>query len=442
MTESVDMLIQARFDAVTSKIDDRDWNDVLLRLRDAGPVWEPSTRRITSLRRVPRRVALAAAFATLAAVMTAAAFGWPRTFIDFFASPPAPKNVKNFFGSFNVGAPRGMDPHAIPGQARKIMTARFDANSIHGDNPTLHTLYVAPRKGGGFCELWTKASGGCEPAKAPSTTSESRAAGPLGISWFAVDYPVVIAGAVRGGATKTVEARFADNTHVTLPVTWVSAPINAGFFVYSVPAAHRNRAAALSSVVALGANGKVVGRETFPLTKPLDEEVPQTLPDGTKVSLPRRADAAKARKVISFRATDSSKVYLWVMPRKGGGDCYASNQSSGCRIPGFDAREPAFTGGLAGGSSRILFFGQAKNTVAEVELRYQNGVTERLTPVDGFVLQEITPAHYRRGTRLVAAVALDRNGQSLLTQHFRPREPGVYPCKKPIDRGYGVKTCP
>ena len=67
MTESVDMLIQARFDAVTSKIDDRDWNDVLLRLRDARPVWEPSTRRITSLRRVPRRVALAAAFAKVSA---------------------------------------------------------------------------------------------------------------------------------------------------------------------------------------------------------------------------------------------------------------------------------------------------------------------------------------------------------------------------------------
>lgn len=442
MIETVDLLIQARFDVVANPVDDRDWNDVLTRLGKARPiVCEPPSGR-TYRRWMPRRVALAAGVLALAVAATTVAFGWPQTFVDFLTSPAAPKNVKNFFGSFNVGAPQGMDPHAIPGQARKIMTARFDANSIGGNHPTLHTLYVAPRKGGGFCELWTKASGGCEPARAPSTTAESRAAGPLGVSWFGNDYPLVVVGTVRSGATKSVEARFGDRAIVTLPVTWVSAPIDAGFFAYNVPEKHRSRAGALRSLVALDANGKVIGWQSFPQTKPIDEDVPQTLPDGTKVSLPRRAEAAKARKIISFRATDGSKVYLWVMPRKGGGDCYVASQSLGCRIPRFVAGEPALTGGLAGGSSRILFFGQAKANVATVELRYQDGSSERLVPVDGFVLHEITPAHYRRGTRLVAAVAFDRNGKRLLTERFRPQEPAVYPCKKPVDRGYGVKMCP
>jgi hypothetical protein len=439
MTESVDLLIEARFDAVANSSDDRNWSDVLRRLGSARPVREPFGHR----RRAPRRVAFSAVAVALAAAVTAVAFGWPQTFIDFLSAPSAPAKVKNFFGGFNVGAPKGMNPQAIPGQARKIMTASFDANSVNGNHPTLHTLYVAPRKGGGFCELWTNASGGCESAESPRTTAESRAAGPLGLSWFSAngDYPLVVLGSVRAGQTKTVEARFADRTTVTLPVTWVSNPINAGFFVYSVPPGHRSRAGGVRSVVALDASGEVVGWESFPLTKPINEDVPQTLPDGTKVSLPRAAQAAKARKIISFRATDGSRIYVWVMPRIGGGDCYVSNQSFGCRIPRFVAREPAFSGGLLGGSTRILFFGQAKPNVDAIELRYQNGTRERLTPVDGFVLHEITPAHYRRGTRLVAAVSFG-NGKRLITQRFHPGQPAVYPCKKPVSHGYGVKMCP
>jgi hypothetical protein len=442
MTQALDLLIQARFDAVAPPIDDRDWNDVLLRLGNARPVWFPPVGRNARPRRAPRSVLLAAAVTALAAVATAVAFGWPQTFVDFLTSPKAPPKVKNFFGSFNVGAPPGMNPQAIPGQARKIMTARFDASSIRGDHPKLHTLYVAPRKGGGFCFLWTNADGGCSPAKNPSTKAALRAMGPLRLSWFANDFPLVVDGVVRADATTTIQARFADGTKVTVPVTWVSAPINAGFFVYSVPGAHRNRTDALRSVVALDANGKVVGRQSFPLTKPLDEDVPQTLPDGTKLSLPRRAEAAKAREIISFRSTNRHPIYLWVMPRRGGGNCFFYNRGQGCTAPRFEAQLPAFQGGMSGGSDPILFFGQAKPGVSVVELRYQDGTSERLTPIDGFVLHEITPAHYRRGTRLVAALAFGRSGKRLVTDRYRPNAPGVYPCKKPIDRGYGVKMCP
>jgi hypothetical protein len=443
MTDTLDLLIQARFDAVANSSDDRDWNDVLTRARGKEITAKRSARRTVFLRRVPTRVAVVAAVVALAAVVTAVAFGWPQTLIDFFTSPPAPTNVKNWFGATNVGSPRGMNPQAIPGQTRKIATARFDVYH-HADHPTVHTLYVAPRKGGGFCYEWTNVGGGCLPAKIPATNPAMRAFGPLSLSWASTneEYPLFVDGWVRAGATKTVEARFADGKTATILVTWVSAPISAGFFVYKVPPSHRNRADALRSVVALDANGKVIGRESFPLTKPIDENIPQTLPDGTKVRLPRRADAAKARKLIGFRATDGSYVYLWVMPRTGGGDCYVFNQGGGCRIPRFDTREPALGGGLAGGSSRILFFGQAKPEVTTVELRYQNGQREQLAPIDGFVLREITPAHYKRGTRLVAAVALDRSGKVILTQHFRPQETGVYPCKKPVNLGYGVKACP
>lgn len=419
-----------------------DWGDVIARVHPAESTAKRLVRRTASLRRIPTRVALVAAVLVLAAAVTAVAFGWPQTLIDFFTSPPAPTKIKNSFGADNVTAPPGMNPQAIPGQARKIMTARFDENGGPTNHPSLHTLYVAPRKGGGFCDLWTNADDGCAPAKNPETTAESRAAGPLGLTWSGNDYPLFVDGFVRTGATKTVEARFADGATAPIRVTWVSAPINAGFFVYTVPPAHRSRAKALRSVIALDTNGKVIGRESFPLTKSVYQDVPQTLPDGTKFPLPRGADAAKARKIISFRATDGSKVYLWVMPYTGGGDCFVFNQGGGCRIPGFDKGEPALAANLAPGATRIIFFGQTKPPVATVELRYQNGANERLTPTDGFILHEINPAHYKRGTRLVAAVALNRSGKRITTQRFRPQEIAVYPCRKPIKRGYGVKACP
>src|SRR5438045_2276547 len=241
MTETVDQLIQARFEAVANRSDDRDWSDVLARA---------SVRRPARLRPVPARVGLAAAVVTLAAAVTAVAFGWPQTFIDFLTSPPAPANVKNSFGAENVSVPSGMSPQAIPDQARKITTATFDANHVPPDHPTVHTLYVAPRKGGGFCYLWTDYSGGCAYAQ----------------------------------------------------------------------------------------------------SKPLDEDVMQTLPDGTKYSLPRGWHAAQARKAVSLRSTKGSEIYLWLMPRTGGGVCFLYNRGGGCVPPSSDPGIPPLNGGLNGGA--------------------------------------------------------------------------------------------
>jgi hypothetical protein len=424
MTETVDQLIKARFDAVADRGDDRDWNDVLARAsaRHTGRLWQ-----------VPTRVALATGVALLAAAATAVAFGWPQTFVDFLTSPPAPANVKNFFGAQNVSSPSGMSPESIPGEARKITTATFDADHIHPDHPTVHTLYVAPRKGGGFCYLWTDYSGGCADAKSTR---------PLGVDWLESDYATLVSGWVRSAAVKTVEARYADGTTAPIPVTWISAPISSGFFVYPVPPAHQARADALSSVVALDAQGAVVGRQDFTLTKPLDEDVMQTLPDGTRYALPRGWHAAQARKVVSLRSTKGSEIYLWLMPRTGGGVCFLYNRGEGCTPSRSDPQMPPVNGGLRGGADPVLFFAQTKPDVATVELRYQGGERERLTPVEGFVLSEITPAHYKRGTRLLAVAGLDKSGHVISTEREDPDGLGAYPCRTPKRLGYGVTACP
>ncbi len=434
MSDAIDQLIQERFDAVATPSGDADWGEVLARL-EAIDERVPNRREGGSrVRWARRRIVLAAALIVLAATATAVAFGWPQTFIDFFASPSAPEIVKISFGAQNVAAPVGMSPEAIPGEAREILTANVDG--------TAHTLYVAPTKSGGFCYEWTDASGGCAPAKSRPTSAAMHAIGPLGISWMGTDYPLVLSGWARSGATTTVQARFADGTRATIPVTWVSAPIDAGFLLYPVPTAHRTRANAVTSVVALNRDGQILGRQDFPLTDPLDQLVLQDLPDGTIETLPRRADAAAARKIISFRASNGSDVRLWLMPREGGGVCYAYNQGTGCPPPDATATGPAFAGGFSVGPKRILFFAHAKPEIAAIELRYQDGATERLTPVEGFVLHEVPPAHYKPGRRLLAAVGLDQSEEAIFTQPFQPQQTGVYPCDKPLDRGYGVKTCP
>lgn len=235
-----------------------------------------SLRRSGFWRRVPARVALVAAVVALAAVVTAVAFGWPQRVVDFFSSPPAPTHVKNWFSAVNAKAPPGMNPLAISGETKKITTRRFNAGA-RGARPRLHTLYVAPTKGGGFCFQWTRfpIRGNCGDGKGIPATAPRwlRAYGPLWLKlqgssstyfWQNGSNPYFVFGTVGGGATRKVEARFADGTTATIQPTWVGPPINAGFIAYPVPRSHWDNAHALTSVVALDANGRVIGSRSPP----------------------------------------------------------------------------------------------------------------------------------------------------------------------------------
>jgi hypothetical protein len=398
MTETIDQLIQARFDALANPLDDASWSDVLARAGGVG------RRR----RRAPARAALVAAVVVIAATVTAAALGLPGRVVDFFKAPPAPQSVKAFFGAHHTALPSGVDPMANLGEPRTIMTATFDANHLPPEHPTLHTLYVAPRTDGGFCFLWTTDGGSCADPEDPAKAKLDPAAGSAGLTWLENDYVGVVDGWIRGDA-KTVEVRFADGATAAVPVTWVSAPIGAGFFAYVVPDAHLTRADPLTAFVALDADGKTVYRQTFRLTKALDEDVLQTLPDGTKLSLPRRAQASRAHELFGFRAP-SGRAYLWVMPRTGGGICFiygtGAGGESGCPSRYWLARTPTLSGYARNG----VYFAQVKPDVATVELRFRNGHTERITPIDGFVLQRV-PA------QPVSVVGLSRSGKPIVTQH-------------------------
>ncbi|HEV8463293.1 MAG TPA: hypothetical protein VGQ38_21580 [Gaiellaceae bacterium] len=401
MTETIDNLIRARFDRVANPLDDGDWNDVLGRANASGR------------RGVPTRIALAAAVVLLAAIVTAAAFGWPRTLVDFSTAPPAPERVKAFFGGHDVAVPDGVSPWTKLGQAREIMTASFDAEHLDFDHPTMHRLYVAPREDGGFCYLWTDLGGSCADTENAAKATTNPAARPLGLESLENDYVGFVTGWVRAGV-QTLEARFADGTSVAIPVTWVSAPISAGFFAYVVTGKHLTRADALTSVVALDGTGNTVDKQPFGVTKPLDEDVMQTLPDETRLSLPRRAQASRAHELATFHAANGGHAYLWVMPRTGGGVCFiygtGAGGGGGCPSPYWAASLPPVDSGGTNG----VYFAQVKPEIATVELRYRNGDSERFTPTDGFVLHQMQHA-----TGLVAVVGLDRSGNAIYTQHER-----------------------
>jgi hypothetical protein len=418
MTETIDQLIQARFDAASNQLDDSSWGDVLARVRAA----QPKPRRARGRRAaLPIRFALAGAVAACALAASAVAFGWPGTVVDFFKARPAPESVKQFFQAHNTAMPQGLNPNTTVGQPREVMTASFDAYKSPPTNPTVHTLYVAPTETGGFCYLWTDYGGGCADPENAAAATTNPAARPLGVDWLTGDYATFTDGYVRSDV-QTVQARFADGSSETLPVTWVSAPINAGFFAYVVPPAHQTTSNALSSVVGLDANGNVIGHANIGVTQPLDQSVLQTLPDGTKYSLPRRADAAKATEPFKFDTATDGHAYLWVMPRTGGGSCYLYSSGSGggqgCTSQQELQQLPLVNGGLDANSG--VYFAQVKPDVATVELQYADGTSQQLTPVDGFVLAAINSGHTKTGTQLETVVALDQNGSSLGAVNLRP----------------------
>ena len=418
MTETIDQLIQARFDRIANQTDDSSWGDVLARARAAQPRRRRTRARQSAL---PIRFALSGAVAVCALAASAVAFGWPGTVVNFFKAQPAPESVKQFFAAHNTAMPHGLNPNTTLGQPREVMTASFDAYNSPPTNPTEHTLYVAPTETGGFCYLWTDYGGGCADPEDASAATTNPGARPFGVEWLTGDYATFTDGYVRSDV-QTVQARFADGTKVTLPVTWVSAPINAGFFAYVVPPAHQTTSNALSSIVGLDANGNVIGQDNIGVTQPLDQSVLQTLPDGTKYSLPRRADAAKATEPFKFDTASGGHAYLWVMPRAGGGLCYLYSSGSGggqgCISPQELQQLPPVNGGLDTNSS--VYFAQVKPDVATVELQYADGTSQRLTPVDGFVLAAIDSGHTKAGTQLTAVVALDQNGDVLSTKNRRP----------------------
>jgi hypothetical protein len=265
----------------------------------------------------------------------------------------------------------------------------------------------------------------------------------IGASWTANERGIVtrVDGSLFAEETERLVMEYADGEAVEIPVVWVSPPIAAGFYIFWIPEEHQSLGRHALALRAEDADGEVVARHLLgPPIRPEDVEHRVTLPDGNVVRLPARADVDRARKLFDFRAENGQPVWLWVIPTRDGGSCWAFNRGGGCPPADYEQEIP-MAGGLSGGMP-VLFQAEVRDEVATVELRYEDGTVERLEPREGFVLHEIGSAHYERGHRLDLAVALGPLGNELMRQPFRLDSTGVYPCDKPVDIGHGVMACP
>lgn len=199
----------------------------------------PARRRVVVL--------VLAAAAVLAAILVATpAWALVRDVLPFWDQPAAPPSVQVQFWSLNAGAPRGMSPNAVAGETREVGRFTFGGST--------RTLWVAPARNGGFCSLWLpRGGGGCSTAGRPLSTGALLRRG----------VPEWITGDAIAPAVNDVVIRFSDGKTVHPRIVWVSAPIDAGFFAYDVPAGEQSSRAHVTAVEAYDGNGTLVTRQTF-----------------------------------------------------------------------------------------------------------------------------------------------------------------------------------
>jgi hypothetical protein len=151
--------------------------------------------------------------------------------------------------------------------------------------------------------------------------------------------------------------------------------------------------------------------------------------------------ASKARGVLAIE-TSVGSVYLWVAPTRGGGFCYlidveantlpdgSPNGRGGCSPRPLPSDEPFVTGPAQGGGVTRRGFlrlldGRVGPTVASVEVRFADGDSKELRPVDGFYLREL-----RAGEEPAMVIARDRDGRELgrrLMRSLLQRRPSKIP---------------
>jgi hypothetical protein len=214
------------------------------------PDWLQVVRLATPRRRV-RRQLLPLVAAAIALLVAAPAFGLGGRIVRLFSNgAPAPARIEQSFASLDHGAPPGFRTGVVPSQTRRIVL------------PGEVTLWIAPTDAGGFCVFVEEGGGQCDAARALTfwpTFSIGSDVTPDGVIKGA---PVLIDGSTTLQDAASVEIQFEDGTAVTVPVVWVSAPIDAGFFGYTVPAAHLRVGARPELLILRDAAGNELRRDS------------------------------------------------------------------------------------------------------------------------------------------------------------------------------------
>jgi hypothetical protein len=226
MNARLEQVLTARLGELEAAVGAPDWTEVRLR-----------ARRLRARRRAAR-LASAGAAGLVAILAATPAFGLRGQIVQLFgSSEPAPPPVVESFGQIDVAAPPGMATGVIAGEARDVLEVPLST----GKNAV---VWVAPTRGGGFCRFTSTegrdslGGGGCDRDRVGRFAPGLSIPGPISPEGEIEAPPVIFDGDTLIHGAARVEIRFEDGESATVPVTWVSEPIDAGFFVYEVPEAH------------------------------------------------------------------------------------------------------------------------------------------------------------------------------------------------------------
>jgi hypothetical protein len=380
---------------------------------------------------VPHRtltIAGVALFVAIAVVAAAYALGYPV--IDFNKAPKGPRTVVDDFGSLQVGAPAGMAPGVLPNQARRITSVEIDGKE--------HVLWVAPTTQGGFCEEWTKFSGGCRASRTGKAASRIGGGGLAGPNGF-----TVLQGSFFQSTGARIELRYADGQTDQIPFVWVTAPIDAGFYLYRVPDAHRRAGHQPTSITLYDSSGHVLSSNPLPAVE-LPDDVSHRVAGYPPLSVPAKAEYAERQQLFAWHADDGARIGLWIAPERGGGTCFWTNQGSGCSNVGHPVHGtyPPLGIGFQGGGKHVNLCCQVGKNVTRIEAVFADGDRIELNPKDGYLVWPIPARHYAIGHRLDELIAYNTAGRQIATKRISTNERALYPCTKPKNYGYGVTMCP
>jgi hypothetical protein len=248
MSDGFEAMLEERFTAFADQDWRQDWPDVLARAAGREP-------------RSPRLVA-AAAFVAVVALVAAPAFALRGHLVHLFSTgDQAPVPVARSFVLLERGAPF---PWRFAAVARKVADVATPDGHV--------VVWAAPVHAGGFCI----AVGMGDHSGAATTCNGDRSErlGPWPFSWSKparelVGGPFVLVGYALDRRAASVRIGLDDGDHVDAPLTWVAAPIDAGFFVLRTDRSHWQDGKERFDVVARDQYGKELDHAAIEVGLPL-----------------------------------------------------------------------------------------------------------------------------------------------------------------------------
>jgi hypothetical protein len=249
MSESFETMLEERFAALAGSDEAPDWSDVV-------------ARSVAYHSRARRRAVLLTAIAATAALAAAPAFGLRGHLVRLFSErKPAPVRVDRSFRVLDRGAPF---KRTLAAAARKVLDVPTPDGHV--------VLWAAPVHAGGFCLAVGMAGRAGEASWCDGDRSATL--DPWPYTWpqdedELVGGPAVLVGYALDRKAALVEVRFDDGERTRVPLTWISPPIDAGFFVVWTARKHWLDGKERFDVVARDAAGTTLDEAAIELGVPI-----------------------------------------------------------------------------------------------------------------------------------------------------------------------------